>query len=80
MVLFNSAKQVYVGSKIYELTSNNIISEWTVADIMASGRNKNFKLIKEDCSSFCVYEASSLGRDIFTDYETARKEKERRML
>ncbi len=79
-MLFSSSKSVFVGSKIYELTSNNNISEWIVSDILTSGRTKSFKLSKEDCSSFCVYESSSLGRDIFMDYESAKKEKERRML
>ncbi len=69
-----------VGTKIYELTINNTINEWIVGEVYRTRHDSSIRLIKDGSSSFVVYSSSSLGREIFTDFGDALREKERRLL
>ena len=77
---FFKQQTLEIGNKVYEVSVNNTISEYTVAAVYQAGRKKNYKLVKDNSSSFCVYEENSIGRDIFTDRADALKERDRRGL
>lgn len=66
------SKSIEVGQTIYGLDSLGSISEYIVSEVILSGKRKNYKLIRENSSSFCMYEDKDIGRCIFSSYDEAK--------
>ena len=72
-------KKLIIGSKVYEVNSNNNIVEWIVTQAHEVSRwSTNYTLRTEDGNSFCTYNNSEIGRCVFIDEESAMKEREKR--
>ena len=66
------------GDTVYEISPSNTISEWIVKSVSKSGLFFTYTLTKKDGDSFCTYDSSSLGKDIFKSADNAVREKKRR--
>ncbi len=62
------------GDKVYIVDGG--VSSWDVDDVISAGHSALYKLKKGD--SFCMFEQSRIGKDVFTSKEDALKELERR--
>ena len=67
-----------VGSVVY-LVSDNTVSEWFVNEVVSAGHSCLYKLKKNDSSSFCMFDVSRMGKDLFSNRDDALKELERRL-
>ena len=70
--------KVNAGDTVYEISPNNTISEWIVKAVSKSGLSFTYTLTKNDGDSFCTYDSSSLGKDIFLNADDAVREKRKR--
>ncbi len=69
--MFLFGKTPDVGDTVY-IVNQGSVSDWSVAELVRAGHSLLYKLKKED--SFCVYEQSRLGKDMFVSKEDALKE------
>lgn len=68
------------GEKVHVLSANNAISEWIVGSVIREGLLRTYyRLVSADGDSFCVYEESAVGRELFVNANDAAKERERRL-
>ena len=68
------------GEKVYELTPNNLVSEWIVEKVSKSRFGAVYRLSRESGDSFCTFTDSDLGRRIFINKDDAVKEMHRKAL
>ena len=73
-MLFFFKQCLNCGDKVYIVDGG--VSSWEVSEVISAGHSQLYKLKKGE--SFCMYEQSRIGKDVFTSKGDALKELERR--